>query len=117
MDEFLLEAAKKYGMSGIISLFIIWDKFIYPQWKKSQGNFVSYKDLKEQLEKLEGKVSAYEVKLSAHLDKEAQEDIVLAKMQSEQDHFKEEFKDFKENQKAIFAMISDIKNILIQKGL
>ena len=117
MDEILREAAKQYGMSGIISLFIIWDKFIYPKWKKSQGNYVSYKDLKDQLERLEGRISVHEVNLSTHLAKEAQEDIMLAKMQIEQDHFKEEFKDFKENQKAIFAMISDIKNILIQKGL
>ena len=110
MDEFLLKVFEKYGLPGAITLFIFWDKFVYPKWKKSQGNYVSYKDLKLQIDKIVDK-------LELHLEKEAKEDILFATMKNEQDHFKEEVKEFKENQKAIFLMISEIKNLLIQKGL
>ena len=103
---------EKYGLAGLLLIYFLGDKIIWPrlmQWKKGD-NYVSFKDVKELKENL----SILNGKIAAHLEKEALEDIHMAKMESEQDHFKESIVELKDNQKATFLMVSEIKNMLIK---
>lgn len=116
MDELklLAELIKTQGLAGVLAAILVWDKLIYPQWKKRNGSFVSYKEIDDKLLNHGMRLIGMENKLGYHLERMAKDDIKMAKIETEHDHFKESMQDFKENQKAIFKMISEIKNMMIE---
>ena len=119
MDETILKLLVEATKSGYGIPFCLW--FLYEKWqekqeakeikaKKASGDYVSFEDVKELKEIVK-----------AHLIKEAQEDIVMANVQSELKHHQEKFEDLKEifnkyeeNQKDAFKLISQIKDHLIK---
>ncbi len=111
MDEIKIftELIKTQGLAGAIAVLFIWDKFIRPQMRKRAGKHFPSEEMNQKIEKLEKT-------LSGHLEKEAIKDIRIAKMEVEQDHFKERLTEFSADQKSMFALISEIKNFLIQNG-
>ena len=70
MDEFNFKNFGDTGQNSVIGLLIIpWIRVAWKKW--ISGDFVSYKTLKENQDKME-------TKLNGHLEKEAGEDIVNA---------------------------------------
>lgn len=113
MEDIFWEIFKKYGWTGIITAYLAWDKVIYPQWKKSSGNYLTREELAAQVERVSRHLSALEDKVSLHLEKKAQEDIVLGKMQVQQEFQSKEISENGADVKAIFGLISEIKNLII----
>ena len=126
MDEHgLLDGVfKHYGLNGIIILFLMWEKWNDKKeekeikQKQSSGEWVTWQDVKtsqDKIKELSDIVKMNSLIVDEHLKKEALEDIKIAKMENEQDHFKENIVEIKDNQKAIFTMIADIKSFLIKQ--
>lgn len=125
--EWLGTFSKQHSLEGLLlTLFILNHLGLLDKWKPRKEENLSleldhkidsvnrmamlahseHQEIKERVDKME-------IAIGNHLEKEALEDIRLAKMESEQDHFRESVVEFKENQKAIFSMISEVKNMLI----
>lgn len=111
MDEIkiVLEFAKTYGLSGLIVMVLLWDKYIKPYRKKNSGEWVSYKDvhqLAEQVKKMENR-------LETRLQKQSEEDIKINSMEKDIQFQGEEIREAKGDVKDIFRILSEIKNMLI----
>ena len=106
MDE--LKFLTDKGWMGIGAWVFI--KEIIPLYKKYvSGSYVSYKDLDK-------KLSDLIIKVEKHLEKEAEEDIRMAKHETELQFLKEEQDEAKGDIKDIFRLLSEIKNLMIEKG-
>ena len=116
----LNEVFKYFGLPGVIILYLVWDRWqdrntekeLENERKKrrSSGEWISGQEFK----RVSDDLMALTVKMNGHLEKEAVEDVKIAKMESEQDHFKENIVEIKENQKETFRLISEIKNMLVE---
>ena len=114
------EVFKYFGLPGVIILYLMWDRWQdrntekeledERKKRKASGDWISGQDFK----RVSDDLTALTVKMNGHLEKEALEDVKLAKMESEQDHFKENIVEIKENQKETFRLISEIKTMLVE---
>src|SRR3990167_9549437 len=102
-EKIVGETFKQYGLLGLIILallaiigYIIWDR--YQDAKNDAKRIQEEKEKPEntELERLSGDFKELEGKLQAHLVKEAEEDIVIAEIKSEQKHLREKYEDLKE---------------------
>lgn len=101
----LANLIKEYGVSGVVVTFLIWNHFVAPRLKKRNGDYVSFKEVKDLKEQI-----------TEHLKKEALEDIRMGIIENELQHLKEGFKKVDENFENIFGMISKLKDYMIQEG-
>ena len=121
--KFIGEAIKGgYAIPFIV--FYIWDKWNDRKEskkldeKKKSGEYVSFeevRELKEDLRTLDGK-------FNSHIAEEAEKDARMIKVEMGHDHLKENIMDIKshlqelkDNQKDIFRLVSETKNLMIQK--
>ena len=121
MDELLKlipAIFKQNGLVGLICIFLLWDRIYRPhkarkseeserERKRASGEWVSWSDLKKKLDFLE-KI------IQDHLEKEAQEDVRMAKMETTIEFNGKEIQESKEDIKNIFKILGEIKNLIIQ---
>lgn len=82
--------------------------------KKASGEYVSWGQLKGKLDRFSDHLKYLEDKVSSHLEKEAMEDIRLAKMETDQVNLKEMVIELKESREKLFSMVADIKTFLME---
>lgn len=78
----------RHGIEGIIGFWLIYEKWIRPWRKKGNEEWISWRDVKFVKERQE----ALETKINLHLEKEAEEDIRLAKMEVKMDAIDDKIK-------------------------
>lgn len=113
MDEILLWILERHGVAGIIVGFLLWDKIGKPWWKKNvKDDWISWKDVKANRKDIE----AMKEILNGHLEKEAQEDILIGKMQiklgEQEKRLDGEIDDLKDRDEHIFKQNESIFNKL-----
>ena len=80
MDEFNFKGFGDMGQNSVIGLLVI--PWLRVAWKKYiSGDFVSYKTLKENQDKMDAK-------LNGHLELEAKEDIMFSELRSDHANLK-----------------------------
>ena len=82
--ELFQDIFKRYGWSGLLTAFLVWNEFIKPRIKKDRPDFNVML-----LDRTVGHLSKLQNRVDEHLAKEAQEDIMLAEMRGEQKSMKE----------------------------
>ena len=124
MDDLNIgKMASEYGWGVAVGLLALqWLPVFYKKWVS--GSYISYKVLKQGMEKIE-------IKLNGHLEKEAQEDVMFATLKGDHANLKElvstenghifgqlksihEKMDFQTN--SINSKIDDLMKILLQKN-
>ena len=112
ISKLFSEAIKNgYGIPFII--WFLWEKKIQFSRKKS-GDWVSWKDLKFKMDRISDHLKYVEEKVSAHLEKEAMEDIKVGKMEVKIENFDEFMAEMKKTRDNIYALLSDIKDKMIE---
>ena len=110
----ILKAIVSHGVEGIIGLWLIWDKWIFPRLKKNKdkGERLSWRDInamKEAIVKLD-------FALSQHLEEEQKENVKFAVMDVRVANQEKETVEIKGDIKDVFRILSEIKNMMIEKG-
>lgn len=131
----LLDWAVQNGLVIPLALIIAWDKWRDREEKKDlaekkkNGEYVSWESMDARIKGVEGKISGANEKLLAfekdwhsHMMVENLEEGRFTKLEAEIPHLKENISDVKgvlqevkENQRDIFSMIAEIKNMMIQQ--
>ena len=116
----LNEVFKYFGLPGVIILYLMWDRWQdrntekeleeERKKRKASGDWISGQEFK----RVSGDLTALTVRVNGHLEKEAEENVKIARMELEQDHFKENIVEIKDNQKEMFRLISEIKTMLVE---
>ena len=88
--------------------FFLWDKFIKPRQRKSKGEWISWESLQKRLESLEKTIHD-------HLEKEAQEDVRFAKMETESVGIKEMNIQILERMKSLDENFFKLVQLMIQQ--
>ena len=112
MEEYkiILELLKNQTGAGLLLGFILWEKYIYPKWKKSRGTYVSWKDIDEKLLAISMRIADIENKIIHHLEKEQEEDIKIAIMTEKLENLEGLSTRNEEHIEKIFDMITQLKN-------
>ena len=106
--EALYSLIKSQGLPTVLLCFFLWDKFIKPRQRKSKGEWVSWESLQKRLEDLEKTIHD-------HLEKEAQEDVRFAKMESESVGIKEMNIQILERMKSLDENFFKLVQLMIQQ--
>ena len=118
MEE--LNFLKDYGWQGVFAYLII--KYGHIVYKKHvSGNYVSYKDIKNQNDRTWDHLKYLEDKVSDIALKQQEDAVLIAKIQSEQAHVREMFAGLKatldrleHGQQKAFDLISGFKDRFIK---
>ena len=112
MEAVLLNLFKAYGIQGLVSGYLLWQKYILPFDKKKRGEWVSFRDIehyKRRLEHLEDRLGDY-------LQKASEEEARMVTMESELAHNKKELSYIYDHMTSMWPKIDnverDIKKIL-----
>lgn len=76
----VLDFIKIYGISGVVTAVLVWDKFIKPRRKKAAGEWVSYKDMDTAITANALRLIKLEVKVDNRLEKATEEEIKMERM-------------------------------------
>lgn len=122
--EFLFKVFEKYGWVGVMAAFIAIDKFVIPWWRKNHSKkWVSWTELQSQIKGNADTIAEVKNKLGKHLEEEAEEDIMVAKLQTDHDNLKEKvetennhvFSQLKSLHEKIDAKFDTLTRILLEK--
>ena len=101
-----------FGWAGLVVAYFLADKWLYPLWKKKQGNWVSYERLDEKLKNMEGLLQSHVVedrKIKADLD------VLNASYEITSKNTQESVARMADSIEAVRKELSDLMNILIQR--
>lgn len=73
-EQIFIKVFERYGISGLILIFLFWKHFLYPQWRKRSGEFVHWNDLKQKLDEDNEKLKRLERLLNSQLEKELEKE-------------------------------------------
>ena len=114
MNEGIIEQIFKHGGLGGLAIALILFK-TYKDWnddkkeskeietKKQSGEYVSYMDVK----RMGIDLDALTAKLNG-------QDVKMAKMETEQDYLKESIIEFRDNQKEMFKILTEMRSHIIK---
>jgi len=121
----LLELTKIYGLPAGIIVYLLWerrqerlselDEKDWLEKKKASGEWVSWEDLKNKIDRMQDHIKYLEVKVSDHLEKEMQEDLKINSMEKDIQFQVKEIDRTKGEIQEIFKLLSEIKNMMITK--
>ena len=134
-EQFAIESIlKHYGLPGIFLLFLPSIlHFAYNKWedkkdtkesadekrrKIESGEWITYQDFKaanEKVEELRDQMDVMTGRINDHLEKEALEDIKMAKIEIKQDHSDDRMNKIELHVEKIFDMLGEIKTMLIKQ--
>ena len=115
----LLKILTSHGIEGIIGIWLVWEKWINPRLKRGREDWVSWRDVKAMKEKqieLEKRQDAHEALVNGSLLKESEKEVKLAVMGTQIVNQERELTEIKVDIKDIFRVVSEIKNMMIEKG-
>lgn len=110
----ILNTIARHGIEGIIGIWIIYDKWISPHLKKnrdSREERFSVRDIKNMRES----IAKLDFALSHHLEKEQQEDVKFAVLDNRVTNQERETEEIKGDIKDVFRIVSEIKNMMIER--
>ena len=124
MDEIKIawEIFQKFGWSGILTVFIFWDKFLRPQWRKRvSGEYVHWKDLKNKLDEDNEKLKRLEKLINSELEKQIEKDLKIQAIeishhvvQKNVEDLKYFLRDSNANLKTNNRLVGEIKDALLK---
>ena len=124
MDEIKIawEIFQKFGWSGILTVFIFWDKFLRPQWRKRvSGEYVHWKDLKNKLDEDNEKLKRLEKLINSELERQIEKDLKIQAIeishhvvQKNVEDLKYFLRDSNANLKTNNRLVGEIKDALLK---
>ncbi len=123
MEELKSLAAfvKEYGWSGTLSLYLVWDRLLKPQWRKRvSGEFVHWKDLKKKLDEDNDKIKHIERIVNSQIDKEIEKERRMHTLEIGQGNIEKNVEDLKYvlrdtngNLKTNNRLLGEVKDALV----
>jgi len=130
VDDTIIAKLIENGYALPVVIWFLMDKYSYWHRKKT-GKWVSWEDMENDIVNLEKDLNATKetvkeniIKINGHLEKEADKDVMFAKLQSQHGHLTDKIMDLKgaiieltAHQEKTFDMITKIKDRMLERGI
>lgn len=119
MDDVFAKVFAQWGLPGVIILYLVWDKWRDAKIEDALRGSAEKRKLDGThlaIENMDHKIKEVGDKLAAHLEKKAEEDVMLEGMRKDIERSGDNIRRHDENIEKIFGMVSALKDSLIAMG-